>query len=165
MRKDLYHLAAITGELLVAQGLKLVTAESCTGGWVAKAITDVPGSSGWFEGGFVCYSDRMKHRQLGVDETLIAQQGAVSQAVVEAMARGALQRSNAHISVAVSGIAGPDGGSEDKPVGTVWFAWARVVPESMEVAHEVLSGDRSQVRYATVEKALFGIIESLGGKA
>ena len=160
---DLYELAYETGSLLRRQGLRLVTAESCTGGWIGKTITDVPGSSDWFEGGFVTYSNRMKQRQLGVDAGLLHQYGAVSAAVVEAMATGALSHSDAHLAVAVSGIAGPDGGDEDKPVGTVWLAWARVVPEYLRSYCEHFSGDRTEVRYATVATALRGVIEILGG--
>jgi nicotinamide-nucleotide amidase len=163
MHGDLYELALEAGNRLRAQGLRLVTAESCTGGWIAKTVTDVPGSSDWFEGGFVTYSDRMKHMQLGVDEALLLEHGAVSQAAVEAMARGALTRTNAHISVAVSGIAGPAGGSDEKPVGTVWLAWARIVPDLLESHCLFFSGDRMQVRYAAVGKALQGVIECLGG--
>ena len=159
MYTDLYELASETGNLLRTQGLRLVTAESCTGGWIGKTITDVPGSSDWFEGGFVTYSNR----QLGVDAGILAQYGAVSATVVEAMALGALKYSEAHLAVAVSGIAGPDGGDEAKPVGTVWLAWARVVPEYLQSRCEYFSGDRTDIRYAAVTTALRGVIHILGG--
>ncbi|MDE2311380.1 MAG: nicotinamide-nucleotide amidohydrolase family protein, partial [Betaproteobacteria bacterium] len=116
-------LAAQVGGLLKAQGLMLATAESCTGGGVAQAITDVAGSSAWFERGFIAYSNQAKQQMLGVSEATLNQHGAVSEATVREMAAGALQRSGAHVALAVSGIAGPDGGTPDKPVGTVWFAW------------------------------------------
>jgi nicotinamide-nucleotide amidase len=163
MHGDLYDLASDVGSLLRAQGLKLVTAESCTGGWIGKAVTDVPGSSDWYEGGFITYSNSIKCNELGVDEAQLLQYGAVSQEVVEAMAVGALRNTQAHVSVAVTGVAGPDGGSELKPVGTVWLAWARVVPEYLASRRELFHGDRMEVRYATVGVALQGIIECLGG--
>jgi nicotinamide-nucleotide amidase len=163
MQSDLYELALSAGDCLREQGLRLVTAESCTGGWIAKSITDVPGSSAWFEGSLVTYSNRMKQIQLGVDEELLLQHGAVSREVVEAMAQGALAKTNAHIAVAVSGIAGPEGGVEDKPVGMVWFTWARIVPDYLESRCEIFTGDRTQVRYAAVAAALKGIINCMGG--
>lgn len=112
-------LAAQVGGLLKAHGLKLVTAESCTGGGVAQAITDVAGSSAWFERGFITYSDLSKQQMLGVSEATLSQHGAVSEAVVREMVAGALANSAAQVALAVSGIAGPDGGTPDKPVGTV----------------------------------------------
>jgi nicotinamide-nucleotide amidase len=164
MQSDLYELALAAGDCLQAQGLRLVAAESCTGGWIAKSITDVPGSSAWFEGSLVTYSNRMKQIQLGIDDALLEQHGAVSREVVEAMARGALAKTDAHIAVAVSGIAGPEGGGENKPVGMVWFAWARIVPGYLESRYEVFTGDRTQVRYAAVAVALKGIINCMGGQ-
>ncbi|MBN1377950.1 MAG: CinA family protein [Gammaproteobacteria bacterium] len=161
MQGDLYELALQTGMRLRAQGLRLVTAESCTGGWIAKTLTDVPGSSEWFEGGLITYSNRMKQTLLDVSEGILNQYGAVSREVVEAMAKGALLKTQAHLSVAVSGIAGPDGGGDTKPVGTVWFAWARIVPDVVQSHCAVFNGDRTQVRYLTVAKALQGIIERL----
>src|SRR3990170_6882256 len=116
-------LAAQVGALLKAHGLMLATAESCTGGGVAQAITDVAGSSAWFERGFVTYSNLAKQQMLGVSEATLKQYGAVSEAVVREMVAGALKNSTAQVALAVSGIAGPDGGTADKPVGTVWFAW------------------------------------------
>ena len=164
MQNDHYELALEAVRVLSQQGMQLITAESCTGGWIAKAITDVPGSSQWFYGGFVSYSDAMKHQHFSIPMELIRQHGAVSQPVVEAMATAALSNSQAHVAVAVSGIAGPDGGSADKPIGTIWFAWARVVPQYLESRCEVLSGDRTQVRHAAVGIALQGIIQLFGGQ-
>lgn len=152
------ELAAILGEKLLASGHLVTTAESCTGGGVAEAITRIPGSSRWFEVGFVTYSNHAKARLLGIDEGVLASVGAVSQAVVEQMAAGALQESQADWSVAVSGIAGPDGGSDEKPVGTVWFAWAgdegAIATRKMQ-----FSGDRLAVRSQSVVIALEGLLE------
>jgi nicotinamide-nucleotide amidase len=160
MQSDLYSLAEHIGETLRNQGIRVTTAESCTGGWVAKAITDAAGSSQWFEAGFVTYSNRAKQSLLGVDGDILEQYGAVSAETVEAMARGALARCEAHLAVAISGVAGPDGGSADKPVGTVWFAWASVVPGKVRLAHEVFQGNRDAVRRAAVATALRGLVES-----
>jgi nicotinamide-nucleotide amidase len=145
--------------LLVAQHRKLATAESCTGGLIAAACTDLAGSSDWFERGFVTYSNEAKTAMLGVDATLIAGHGAVSEPVARAMARGALQQSLAQVSVAVTGIAGPSGGSTDKPVGTVWFAWGLPSGTSSEVQH--FAGDRAAVRAATVQHALERLLSLL----
>ncbi|GIX21241.1 MAG: hypothetical protein KatS3mg121_0024 [Gammaproteobacteria bacterium] len=159
---DLYPLAARCGERLLAQGLRLAVAESCTGGGLAKVLTDVPGASSWFELGVVSYSNRAKQVLLGVPPEIIEVHGAVSAETVEAMARGALERADAHLAVAISGIAGPAGGSPDKPVGTVWFAWAAVVPERLTVARRRFDGDRAAVRRQAVRTALEGILEMLG---
>lgn len=160
MKDELETLAAELGRILSERGLKLVTAESCTGGWIAKTITDVPGSSGWLDRGFVTYSNDAKSDMLGVDADTIARQGAVSKAVVAEMAMGALANSPAEVSVAVSGIAGPGGGSADKPVGTVWFAWS--VPETGLSTHcECFDGDREAVRRQTVVLALKTLIRQL----
>lgn len=152
------ELAAILGEKLLSHQLTVTVAESCTGGGLAEAITRIPGSSRWFEVGFVTYSNHAKSRLLGVDEGLLASPGAVSQGVVEQMANGALQESQADLAVAVSGIAGPDGGSEDKPVGTVWFAWTRddgeIVSQKM-----LFTGDRLSVRQQSVVAGLEGLIK------
>ncbi len=153
-------LAAQVGELLKSHGLMLVTAESCTGGGVAQAITDIAGSSVWFERGFVTYSNLSKQEMLGVPAATLVQHGAVSEATVRAMATGALAYSRGDIAVAVSGIAGPGGGSADKPVGTVWFAWA-VRQGEVRVAHHLLTGDRTAVRFQSVRHALNGVLESL----
>jgi nicotinamide-nucleotide amidase len=153
-------LAAQVGGQLKAHGLMLATAESCTGGGVAQAITEIAGSSAWFERGFITYSNLAKQQMLGVSEATLNQFGAVSEAVVREMATGALQRSHAHVSLAVSGIAGPSGGTSDKPVGTVWFAWC--VKERMCVAHmHRLAGNRTEVRAQSVRIALQGVLDLL----
>lgn len=164
MQNDLYELAQRAGRVLSRQKMRLVTAESCTGGWIAKVITDVTGSSEWFYGGFVTYSNDMKQQHLSIDREDLRRHGAVSQPVVEAMAEAALVKSDANVSVAVSGIAGPDGGSPEKPVGTVWFAWALDQPQTIRSKCEMLPGDRMQIRYAAAGLALQGIIQLLGGE-
>jgi nicotinamide-nucleotide amidase len=138
----------------------LATAESCTGGWVAQELTALAGSSGWFDGGFVTYSNAAKARMLGVSPELIEQEGAVSEAVVRAMAEGARHRSGAHLAVSISGIAGPGGGTEFKPVGTVWFGWA-CEGQPTEVQCHRLAGDRAEVRRQAVEIALQGLLRQL----
>jgi len=142
---------ALVGDLMQA-GLSVATAESCTGGWVGKALTDVAGSSGVFEYGIVSYSNDAKTDLLGVSPESLAAHGAVSEAVVREMATGALVRSGADLAVAVSGIAGPGGGTEEKPVGTVWFAWAsRGTPEpEVSTARYLLKGDREAIRSQSV---------------
>lgn len=142
--------------LLVAQA-RLATAESCTGGWIAKVLTDMAGSSAWFDRGFVTYSNQAKREMLGVRSGTLEQHGAVSRETVLEMVSGALEHSAANYSVAVSGIAGPGGGTPDKPVGTVWLAWG--TPASVEAVCEHFSGDREQVRAQTVERALRGLLE------
>ena len=137
---------------LLARGWMLATAESCTGGLIAAACTDLAGSSNWLERGFVSYSNAAKSELLGVDAALIARHGAVSEPVARAMAQGALQHSKAQCALAVTGIAGPGGGSADKPVGTVWFAWA--TPDGLYSEMQRLDGDRAQVRSATVQHSL-----------
>ena len=138
------------------RGWRLATAESCTGGLIAAACTELAGSSDWFERGFVSYSNAAKTDLLGVPPALIAAHGAVSEPVVRAMAEGALARSHAQLSVAVTGIAGPTGGSEDKPVGTVWFAWCGGGQTLAE--RQVLTGNRAAVRAQTVRWALDGLL-------
>lgn len=147
-------------ELAIQQGIRISTAESCTGGWVAQEITALAGSSTWFEAGFVTYSNAAKQSMLGVDEALFISDGAVSEAVVRAMAEGAVARSGAQLSVAISGVAGPGGGSEAKPVGTVWMAWQM---EGREAVAEcfLFPGDRHQVRQQAVTRALEGLINQL----
>ena len=130
----------------------MTTAESCTGGMIAAACTDLSGSSNWFERGWVTYSNAAKITELGVPAQLIAEHGAVSEPVARAMAAGALQHAPAQVSVAVTGVAGPTGGSADKPVGTVWFGWATPAGVISEVQH--FSGNRAAVRAATVQHAL-----------
>lgn len=144
---------------LAASGKTLATAESCTGGWIAKAVTDVPGSSAVFGYGIVCYSDCAKESLLGVAAGTLQQHGAVSEATVMEMAAGAVGKSGADIGVAVSGIAGPDGGSDEKPVGTVWFAWAVRGDDapSIDAERQRFAGDRDAVRRAAVLHALRGI--------
>jgi nicotinamide-nucleotide amidase len=140
-------------DALRARGWHLATAESCTGGLIAAACTALAGSSDWFERGFVTYSNAAKTEQLGVDALLIAQHGAVSEPVVRAMAEGALRHSAADIAVAVTGIAGPAGGSADKPVGLVWLAWAQR-GAAVQAGRLQLAGDRAAVREQTVVAAL-----------
>ena len=151
--------------LLTASDLRLVTAESCTGGLIAATLTEIAGSSTWFEGGFVTYRLSAKERMLGVPAALLAREGAVSEPVARAMAEGALHASDAHVSVAVTGLAGPDGGEPLLPVGTVWFAWALRAPEPRceHTAVHQLKGDRSAVRAAAVAIALRGVVALLGG--
>jgi len=145
------------GEHLHRFNAQVTTAESCTGGGIAEAITRVPGSSAWFEAGYVTYSNAQKTRQLNVPEALFIEVGAVSQEVVEAMVRGAQAASSARFAVAVSGIAGPDGGSPAKPVGTVWLAWADGDRVFSERRH--FDGDRESVRRQTVIAALDGLLQ------
>lgn len=137
---------------LLNRGWMMATAESCTGGMIAAACTDLAGSSAWFERGFVSYSNAAKTELLGVDPCLIDRHGAVSEAVARAMAQGALQHSRAQVAVAVTGVAGPTGGSTDKPVGTVWFGWA--TPAGLHSEVQRFPGDRAAVRAATVRHAL-----------
>ena len=153
-------LAARTVRLLTARGLWVATAESCTGGWIAKALTDVPGSSRCFGCGIVSYSNRAKRNVLGVRAETLSGEGAVSEAVVREMCEGVLSLSGASIAVAVSGIAGPDGGTTDKPVGTVWFAWSRRTgAQTLGDAERCnFDGTRAEVRIQTVEHALAGIL-------
>jgi nicotinamide-nucleotide amidase len=148
---------AALAQALRASGLKLVTAESCTGGMIAAACTATAGSSEWFERGFVTYSNAAKRDSLGVDAALIAAQGAVSEAVSRAMAEGALAHSEADIAVAVTGIAGPGGGSVDKPIGTVWLATARRGGSTRAELLQ-LGGDRSAIREQTVLRALQALL-------
>ncbi|MFZ5503198.1 MAG: CinA family protein [Pseudomonadota bacterium] len=153
-------LAAQVGAALKSHGLMLATAESCTGGGVAQAITGVAGSSAWFERGFVTYSNRAKQEMLGVAAGTLAQDGAVSGATVREMVAGALQNSAAQVAVAVSGIAGPGGGTTEKPVGTVWFAWSIRGGASRATCHH-FSGSRSEIRADAVRVALRGILDLL----
>ena len=146
---------------LRARGLMMATAESCTGGLIAGACTDLSGSSDWFERGFVTYSNAAKHAMLGVPALLIEQHGAVSEPVARAMAAGALAHSPAQLAVAVTGVAGPTGGSAEKPVGTVWFGWA--APQGVFTERQRFDGDRAAVRQATVRHALAGLLQRLPG--
>lgn len=155
-------LARRVGEALQAAGAKLVAAESCTGGWVAQAVTSVAGSSAWFERGFVVYSNDAKAELLGVSAATLERHGAVSEQTAREMARGALARSRGTLALAVTGIAGPGGGSAEKPVGMVCFAWAdaagRVRSETSR-----FGGDRESVRRQSVIHALEGVLRALGG--
>jgi nicotinamide-nucleotide amidase len=158
----LIKLAREVGVWLAARDERLATAESCTAGWIAKAMTDVPGSSEWFIGGIASYADEAKTALLGVPAAVIKKEGAVSQAVVEAMARGAIERAGADRAVAVSGIAGPAGGTPEKPVGTVWFAWARRDGDEIKIKTrlEHYQGDREGIRRQAVGRALAGVMMS-----
>ena len=150
---------------LTATRLTLATAESCTGGWIAQAVTSVSGSSDCFGYGLVSYSNDAKMRLLNVPRTLLAEHGAVSEAVVRSMAGGAIRISGADLAVAVSGIAGPTGGSDEKPVGTVWLAWSRMSEEGprTDTLMERFDGDREAVRRQTVVRALSGLIQRVAG--
>jgi nicotinamide-nucleotide amidase len=158
---DLSRIAVRVGDHLRSSKRQIATAESCTGGWIGKVLTDVPGSSEWFETGFVTYGNGSKTSLLGVLPAEIAEHGAVSEAVVKAMALGALERTAADVVVAVSGIAGPDGGTPGKPVGTVWLAWAWRRGKSVHVQarRKLFKGDRESVRRKTVAGALTGVLE------
>ncbi|MBU1329237.1 MAG: CinA family protein [Gammaproteobacteria bacterium] len=153
-------LAQALGTALITQGAQMATAESCTGGGIGQAITAIAGSSAWFEAGYITYSNAQKTRQLGVPVELFEQVGAVSREVVEAMARGAQQHSGARYAVAVSGVAGPGGGSPEKPVGTVWLAIAD--GERLYSQRHQFAGDRAAVRRQTVEAALRGLLRVMG---
>jgi nicotinamide-nucleotide amidase len=152
-------LARQVGEALKLCGMTLVTAESCTGGGIAQEVTCIPGCSAWFERGFVTYSNAAKEEMLGVSPETLEEDGAVSETTVREMAEGALQYSRAQVAVAVSGIAGPGGGTEQKPVGTVWFAWA--CKGEVRAACHQFSGDREAIRVKSVHAALQGIVDLL----
>lgn len=157
-------LSAKLGGLLKSHGLMLATAESCTGGGVAQAITEVAGSSAWFERGFVTYSNLAKQQMLGVSEVTLLQHGAVSEATVREMVAGALEKSGAQVALAVSGIAGPGGGTPDKPVGTVWFAWG-LKHSVVHAERHQFPGNRSEVRAHAVHTALQGAINLLNQRS
>jgi nicotinamide-nucleotide amidase len=162
MDTELEQLAAQLGDALQQRQLMMATAESCTGGWVAKVMTDVPGSSHWFERGFVTYTNRSKQEMLGVSAQTLEQHGAVSEETVVEMANGALAHSQAQVAVAISGIAGPGGGSEAKPVGTVCLAWAGLHRGRSQTSH--FEGDREAIRRQAVTTALQGMRDYLQGK-
>jgi nicotinamide-nucleotide amidase len=153
---DINELAAQVGRVLQEKELLLATAESCTGGGVSQAITEIAGSTGWFDCGFVCYSNASKTELLEVPAALIAQMGSVSEEVAAAMAQGALANSNAHLAVSTTGIAGPTGAVPGKPVGTVCFGWAN--GDTVHTERLVFSGDRRAVREQTVIHALQGLL-------
>ena len=157
----LTSLAQQLGTHMVERGMTLATAESCTGGWIAKCITDVAGSSSWFERGFITYHNRAKVEMLGVSTQTLRLHGAVSQEVATEMVSGALAGSCADLAVAVTGIAGPGGGTPDKPVGTVWIAWRRR-DHAPHIQRHLFAGDREQVRAQAVAQALEGLLENLG---
>lgn len=157
MNQDTLRLCTELASRLVASGRMLATAESCTGGLIAAACTELSGSSNWFERGFVTYSNAAKSESLGVDPALIAQHGAVSEVVARAMAFGAIRHSHAQVSVAVTGVAGPTGGSAEKPVGTVWFGFQ--VDGQLTSETRRFAGDRAAVREATVRHALTRLLE------
>lgn len=157
MSDGLYELSERVGNLLLARGHRLATAESCTGGWIAKCLTDVPGSSEWFECGYVTYSNESKIATLDVAASTLATYGAVSEQTVEEMALGCLAKSRAQCALAVSGIAGPGGGSAQRPVGTVCLAW-RVRDGSADRATKTLTGERRYIRQCAVVLALEGLL-------
>ena len=158
----LAELAAEVGRRLLRARRRLATAESCTGGWIGKCLTDIPGSSGWFERGFVTYSDAAKTSMLGVQQATLDMHGAVSEATAREMAEGALSHSEAQVSVAVTGIAGPTGGTKDKPVGLVWIAWAF---PGLEIGAKsfLFDGDRDKIRRSSVFEALAGLRDRIDG--
>ena len=160
MDKKLYNLSQQLGQALLQNNATVTTAESCTGG-VASAITEVAGSSQWFGRGFVTYANQAKHDMLHVPETVLSTQGAVSEAVVRAMVQGAAQSAGADYAVAISGIAGPGGGSEDKPVGTVWFAW--LSPGGISSQVHMLTGDRTAVREQAVKISIQELLHLVTG--
>lgn len=158
--RTLLVLAQRVGRALLARRATVTTAESCTGGWISKALTDVSGSSAWFQSGYVTYSNEAKTSLLGVSTRLLRRDGAVSESVVTQMAKGALRAARADIAVAVSGVAGPHGGSAEKPVGTVWIAVARRRGRAVavETIHCRFRGDRESVRRRTVARALKALL-------
>ena len=157
---ELETLARAVSQELKRQGLMLVTAESCTGGWVAQMMTSVAGSSEWFERGFVAYTNLAKREMLGVKTTILSRYGAVSEQTARAMAESALTHSHAQVAIAITGIAGPGGGTPEKPVGTVCFAWAAKKRDTISRKH-VFSGDREAVRRQAVVAALQGLLNYL----
>ncbi|VAW84273.1 Nicotinamide-nucleotide amidase [hydrothermal vent metagenome] len=157
MTVELISLAERLGEKMRSEGSHLVTAESCTGGWIAQIITAVPGSSQWYDRGFITYTNDSKHELLGVRNETLREHGAVSEETVLQMAEGALLQSPAKYSVAVSGIAGPDGGTAAKPVGTVFLAWG-VMQQTTRIERKLFHGNRDEIRQAAVVAALEGLI-------
>jgi nicotinamide-nucleotide amidase len=161
MHSEIYHLSQQLGRALLQKGATVTSAESCTGGGVAQAITAIAGSSSWFNRSFVTYANSAKAEMLGVDKAVLEEHGAVSEPVVISMALGAAQRAEADYAVAISGIAGPDGGTEDKPVGTVWFAWRS--PDGVIARKHLLSGDRLSVREQAVKISLQELLHQVTG--
>ncbi len=160
---NLSTLAEQLGELLTKRHISVVTAESCTGGWLGKTITSIPGASRWYDCGFITYSDESKQNLLGVPRETLEQYGAVSEQVATEMAFGALQRSSAMISVAITGIAGPSGGTADKPVGIVYLAWARKGEATAIVNKTEFQGTREEIRRQAVATAFRGLLQLLRG--
>ncbi|NOQ87582.1 MAG: nicotinamide-nucleotide amidohydrolase family protein [Gammaproteobacteria bacterium] len=158
--QELRDLAEQLGECMKSKGLKLATAESCTGGWLAKIITDIPGSSAWFTSSVVCYSNESKHSLLGVDENTLNEFGAVSGETVLELSDGLFSHTDADVAVSVSGIAGPDGGSEDKPVGLVWLSWGKR-DKSVHAKPFNFDGDREEVRKKSISQALNNLLDLL----
>ena len=157
---ELETLARAVSHELKRQGLMLVTAESCTGGWLAQIMTSVAGSSEWFERGFVAYTNLAKREMLGVKTTILSRYGAVSEQAARAMAEGALTHSHAQVAIAITGIAGPSGGTPEKPVGTVCFAWAGKKRDTLG-RKQIFAGDREGVRRQAVNAALQGALDFL----
>ena len=157
---ELTALAARLAAILTRRGWSMAAAESCTGGWIAKCCTDLPGSSSWFDGGVVSYSNPAKQRWLGVATATLEREGAVSSAVALQMAEGLRRATAVDAAVAVTGIAGPDGGSAEKPVGTVWFAWS-LAGRPTESEQVLYRGDREAIRRQTVRHALQGVLARL----
>ncbi len=155
---ELLQLAHILGQKLHAKGWMLATAESCTGGWLAQVVTAIPGSSAWFDRGFITYSNMAKQEMLGVRAVTLQAYGAVSEETVREMAAGVLEHSRGHISAGISGVAGPGGGTPKKPVGTVCIAWATGDQAPFSTVCR-LSGDREEIRSRAVAAALRGLIE------
>lgn len=158
--QELRDLAEQLGECLKAKGMKLASAESCTGGWLAKIITDIPGSSAWFEGSVVCYSNESKHSLLAVAESTLDEFGAVSGETVLEMSDGIFSHTEADVAVSVSGIAGPDGGTEEKPVGLVWLGWGKR-DKSVFANPFNFAGDREDVRKQSIKQALNCLLDLL----
>lgn len=158
---DIFKHAVQVSQHLINSSRQLVTAESCTGGWIGKALTDIPGSSSWYRGGVIVYSNELKQHLLGVTEETLTVHGAVSDAAVREMATGALEHLGGDIAVAISGIAGPDGAQPGKPVGTVWiaFAWRHGQAVHVNARLKLFSGDREEVRRRSVVAALQGVAE------
>ena len=160
--RALFELAEQVGTALKMRVMMLATAESCTGGWVGEAVTAVPGSSNWFDRGFITYTNEAKQEMLGVSAATLEQHGAVSEQTVREMVSGALSNSRGQAALAISGIAGPGGGTPEKPVGTVWFAWG-FAKGAVTCERRYFSGDRREVRRQAVECGLQGLLERLKG--
>jgi nicotinamide-nucleotide amidase len=162
--QEIHHLLVKVAALLTERGWRMATAESCTGGWIAKCCTDMEGSSGWFDRGYITYSYRAKEQMLGVSHDDLLKYGAVSEAVASQMATAAKEHSKVGVSVSATGIAGPGGGMPGKPVGMVCFGWC-IGDQPVDCDHSVFSGDREAVRQQTVKHALEGIISRLESKS